>query len=256
MKTKHHPILSASVNQRAGLATLVVALLALSLSPVQAVCSHWDVSGKWNIEQENPTAKVELDLTQTGKEVTGTAKYNGAPGKVKGTMVGGDINIEIHVANQKHVFRGEVGTGGAAGVNTAPGASAPTIWYSTTPMKCVEAPPATTGEAPESAGSESTVAPATPEAPAAAAKGKIWANPHYPTVAAGQTEGSAMLTWNAGPDHAQAEVWLKIDEEEEKLVVKQSKGSQQVKVKPNKVYLYILKDSGEQIDSVTVVAVN
>ena len=158
-------------------------IFGLTLPPsVDAVCPQWDVSGKWNIEQENPTAHVELDLKQSGTEVTGTAKYNGAPGKVKGTVVGDDFNVEISDATGKHVFSGKIGPGRVAGVTTAPGASEPTVWYSTSEMKCVEAAPGTQVGAidpnrPQSAGSTSS----------AAAAGKIFANPHYPTVAAGQT---------------------------------------------------------------------
>ena len=51
-------------------------------------------------------------------------------------------------------------------------------------------------------------------------------------------------------------MWVKIDEEKETLLVEQAKGSRQVSLKPNKVYLYILKDGGRQLDSVTVIAVD
>lgn len=235
----------------AALATLFVALLALSPPSVDAVCPQWDVSGKWNIEQENPTAKAELDLTQNGTEVTGTAKYNGAPGKVKGTVIGDDFNVEISDATGKHVFSGKIGPARIAGANTLPGASAPTVWYSTSAMKCVEAAPGTTTEGPKPTDPASAVA----ETPQAQSAGKIWANPHYATVPAGKTEGTTTLSWDGGGDHPQAGVWVKVDDETEKLVVQQGKGSRQVQVKPNKVYLYILKDSGRQLDSVTVIAV-
>lgn len=123
----------------AGLAILIVALLALS-PPVNAGCKQWDVSGKWNIEQENPTAHVELDLKQSGTEITGTARYDGTPGKVKGTIVGEDFNVEISTATGSHLFRGVVGPARIAGATS--GASELKIWYSTSAMKCVaEGPP-------------------------------------------------------------------------------------------------------------------
>lgn len=239
----------------AALATLIAALLAFSLSPAEAVCPQWDVSGKWSIEQENPAAHVELDLSQSGTEVTGTAKYNGAPSQVKGTIVGDDFSVEITDTTGKHVFRGTVGPGRIAGVTSIPGASEPTVWYSTSAMKCVEAGPATTSEAPKSP-SLGSAATASQQAGTSAAAGKIWANPHYATVPAGQAEGTTTLTWDGGRDHPHAEVWLKVDDETEKLVVQQAKGSRQVQVRPNKIYLYILKDSGQQLDSVTVMALN
>src|SRR3954447_9813949 len=92
-----------------GVVIFFVALLTLSISPVKALCTQWDVSGKWNIEQENPTAHVELDLKQSGTEITGTATYDGVTGKVKGTIVGEDFNKEISGATGQHVFRGVVG---------------------------------------------------------------------------------------------------------------------------------------------------
>lgn len=121
-----------------GLAILVGALLAISSSPALALCVRWDVSGKWNIEQESPTAHVEVDLTQNGTEITGTARYNGQPGTVKGTLVGQDFSVEISSPTWKHVFRGVVGPERIAGVMRIEGASDPIIWYSTTAMKCVE----------------------------------------------------------------------------------------------------------------------
>lgn len=124
-----------------GLATLVVALLVLSPSLVEALCVKWDVSGKWKIEQELPTAHIEMDVSQNGTEITGTATYDGQPGKVKGTIVGQDFNVEISGTTWKHVFRGVVGPERIAGVMRVEGASEPTIWYSTTAMKCVEEGP-------------------------------------------------------------------------------------------------------------------
>jgi hypothetical protein len=235
--------------------TFVVAILALLPFSVEAVCPHWDVSGKWDIEQENPTAKVEMDVTQTGTEVTGTAKYNGTPGKVKGTVVGDDFRVEIQVGNAKHVFSGEVGPARIAGVSSAAGAPMPTVWYSTIPMKCVDAPPGTSSAAQRPRGSTSSDE-AAPQKPSSADAGKIWANPQMPLLSPGEAEGKTTLSWDAGQNHPNAEVWLKIDEEEEKLVVKQAKGTREEHLKANKVYYYILKDAGKQLDSLTVIASN
>ena len=116
-------------------ALTVALLLALSPSPVEALCVEWDVSGKWNIEQEHPTAHVEMDVKQTGTEITGTANYNGVPGKVKGTLVGEDFNVEISTATGSYVFRGVVGPERIAGAILVE--SEMKVWYSTTAMKCV-----------------------------------------------------------------------------------------------------------------------
>ena len=134
-------------------------VLALSGSSAGAGCPHWDVSGKWEIQQENPTATVELDLIQRGNEVTGTARYNGAEGKVKGTVVGDDFSVEISEPKGKHAFSGSIGPGRIAGVIFLPGASAPTVWYSTTAMRCGEPGPASSSAAPKSAAPESAANP-------------------------------------------------------------------------------------------------
>jgi hypothetical protein len=229
------------------------AVFALLPASLEAVCPHWDVSGKWNIQQENPTVHVELDLTQSGTEVIGAAKYNGAPGKVKGTVVGDDFNVEIELANAKHLFSGSIGPARIAGVSSLPVAGKPTVWYSTTPMKCVERAPGTDSAGQKTAGSTSS-SDAGAQKPSSAAAGKIWANPQMPLLSLGQTEGKTTLTWDAGQNHPNAEVWLKIDDENEKLVVKQAKGSREERLKPNKVYYYILKNAGQQLDSLTVIA--
>ena len=235
---------------RAALGGLALALFATS---VEATCPQWDVSGQWNIEQENPTLRVELDLIQRSTEFTGTAKFNGAAGKAKGTIVGADFKLEIEVGGAKHVFRGEVGPARIAGVSSAPGAPRPTIWYSTREMKCVDAAPSAESAAENSSASASS-ATATDEKQNRRGAGKIWANPQVTTVPAGQVEGKTTLTWDAGAKHLNAEVWLKIDDEDEKLLVKQAKGSREERLKPNKVYFYMLKDRGEQLDSLTVIA--
>ena len=120
-----------------GLATFIIVLSALSPFAVEALCVRWDVRGKWKIEQENPIAHIEVDLRQSGTEITGTATYDGQPGKVKGTLVGENFNVEISGATWKHVFRGVVGPERIAGVMRE-GEGEPRIWYSTTAMNCVE----------------------------------------------------------------------------------------------------------------------
>ncbi len=68
----------------------------------------------------------------------------------------------------------------------------------------------------------------------------------------GQTPGTKTLTWDGGPDHPYAEVWVKVDDQDEKFVVEKGKGTREVTVEPGNTYLYILTDSGKQLATVSV----
>ena len=63
----------------------------------------------------------------------------------------------------------------------------------------------------------------------------------------GQAPGTQTLTWDGGPDHPYAEVWVSVDGGQERKVVEQGKGTRQVSVEPGKTYRYILTDSGQQL---------
>lgn len=55
--------------------------------------------------------------------------------------------------------------------------------------------------------------------------------------------GLAPLQWDAGPDHPNAEVWVKIgDSRERTIFAKQAKGSQQIQVTRGVMYTYALMD--------------
>ena len=81
---------------------------------------------------------------------------------------------------------------------------------------------------------------------------KITASPSVVTIPAGQTTGTTTLTWDAGPNHPYAEVWVTVDGGDERKIVEQGKGSRQVQVKAGKTYLYILTDSGKRLATTTV----
>ena len=81
---------------------------------------------------------------------------------------------------------------------------------------------------------------------------KITASPSVVTIPAGQTTGTTTLTWDAGPNHPYAEVWVTVDGGDERKIVEQGKGSRQVQVRAGKTYLYILTDSGKQLATTTV----
>ena len=71
----------------------------------------------------------------------------------------------------------------------------------------------------------------------------------------GALSGSAVLTWDGGPDHPYAELWVKVNGADETFVVEQGKGSRQVTAELGKAYLYILTDAGKTLATVAVVLV-
>jgi hypothetical protein len=82
----------------------------------------------------------------------------------------------------------------------------------------------------------------------------ITATPRVVTIPGGQGTGSTTLTWDGGPEHRYAEVWVGVNGEDPTFLVEQGKGSRKVTVEPGKTYLYILTDSGQQLSTVTVKA--
>jgi hypothetical protein len=65
--------------------------------------------------------------------------------------------------------------------------------------------------------------------------------------------GSAVLTWDAGPGHPNAELWVSYNGSRERTVVaKQPKGAQQAQVQRGFVYTYILMDGRNVLATTTV----
>ena len=71
----------------------------------------------------------------------------------------------------------------------------------------------------------------------------------------GAPSGFAVLTWDGGPDHPYAEVWVKVNGGDETKIVEQGKGGRQVIGELGKTYLYILTDDGKTLATVGVVFV-
>lgn len=82
----------------------------------------------------------------------------------------------------------------------------------------------------------------------------IAASPNTVPVGPGQSSGTTTLTWDGGAAHPYAEVWVKVDDNDETFVVEQGKGSRRVTIELGKTYLYILTDFGKTLATVTVTA--
>lgn len=66
--------------------------------------------------------------------------------------------------------------------------------------------------------------------------------------------GSAVLQWDAGAGHPNAELWVQYNNSRERvLFVKQPKGAQQVQVQRGLVYTYVLMDGRNVLATTTVV---
>lgn len=127
-----------------------------------------------------------------------------------------------------------------APTQTAPTQTAPPTQPTTAPAEptnTASPPPATTGTQPP---------PDTMNVPG------IMASPNNIALVNGKGQGKTTLTWDAGEDHPNAEVWVKVDDQDETKVVAQGKGTLQVAVVPFKTYVYTLKDAGKTLASVTV----
>ena len=69
---------------------------------------------------------------------------------------------------------------------------------------------------------------------------------------AGRTSGTVTLEWDGGKDHRYAEVWVRVDENDETFIVEQGRGIRNVKVEFGKSYEFKLSDSNVLLASVKV----
>lgn len=221
---------------------------------------------------------IPVNLRQKGKVVTGTAThmayYNpegkvfGAERKVEGsidgTVVGDEFNVQIYWPDGLvGVYRGKIGPQGRI-EGTTYDKNKPSInatWYSNRVMTCDEAKPVIkASDVLKYTGKTAPPAP-TPrrQGPPVKSTGKRPMVPSAPATVPriiafnkpGQPPGTQTLTWDGGPEHPYAEVWVKVGDEDEVKVVEQGKGSRQITVEPGKEYLYILTDSGQRLATTT-----
>ena len=80
----------------------------------------------------------------------------------------------------------------------------------------------------------------------------IYALSNPVVIASGQTSGTVTLVWDGGKDHPYAEVWIRVDQNDETFIVEQGKGTRNVKVELGKSYEFKLSDSNVLLASVRV----
>lgn len=221
---------------------LVLAVLAVAAS---AQCTQWDGSGEWNMEVTSGPRKgyvARVSFRQAGKNISGTVVGSGlGEAKVSNGSFDGD-KFGVYLlwdgkdaqGSNVEIFAGMIGTNGLIkGTATLFGdRSGKAEWSSSRAMKCSGRSIRGTGRAP-TAGS--------PSVPHVIAFNKP-----------GQPAGTRTLSWDAGPGHPYAELWVKVGNEDEIFVVEQGKGTRQVTVEPGKEYLYILTDAGKRLATAAI----
>jgi hypothetical protein len=276
----------ATASRFESLAGMIVALLffmtVLALSPnsANAQCSQWNVSGDWVIVQRE--RYVTFSITQKGNIVTGKAlsylqiRKNSDPkyhGDVDGTVKGDDFVVHVYWDNNViGVYTGKISLTGKLEGKTYDQAnpSSKIPWYSDKSFVCPAPPPIpkvfkTTGHPkvdppPPPAKTVKTTgrpaaAPVANDNAAAPAPMKvpgIIASLNNATIPAGKSSGKTTITWNGGRAHPYAEVWVKVDDQDETKVIEAGKGSLEATIVPGKTYVYILTDAGKTLDTVTV----
>lgn len=240
---------------------LVAFVLALLPVSAGAQCSTgWDASGEWQIIQRGQPYPFSMKLEQKGKVITGAVRTVMVDeglwrldGRVDGTIEGNSFNIMIYWLNDATgVYNGRVMPSGRldgeAYEKRSPNVRH--IWHSEGVLKCAPPPPVTP-KVIRSSGRKPTTAPSPPPAP-----------PKPPFVFASQAVfqvpfapmGFVVLTWDAGPDHPAAELWLKTSGGAT-TVAKHGKGGLQVPVERGRAYEYmVVTEAGKILAGATFVA--
>jgi hypothetical protein len=212
-----------------------------------------------------------MNLKQNGKSFTGTAHYEFYPGKhlfegpdsqfgeVDGTIDGDRFHAKIFWRyGETGVYDGKVSPQGRiegkAYIKQDPNnAARKCTWYSNERMECAGGAAAAPTPKPIHKTARGPVAStsAAPEKEKAAGQPTISANPTSVNIPAGRDHGNTTITWDGGPEHPYAEVWVKTEGEDEKRILESGKGSQPMRVEPGR-NIFILTDSGNTLATVEV----
>jgi len=259
----------------AGLGGLFCAICVLLPSPAKAECRQWYAGFEWSLKQGD--LEVFVDLQQSGKNLSGIAAYRTTrskdrglfvpdgivkvdrKGKVAGTIDGTNITLDMEWEDGSGGFyTGVIGATGIIRGTVNVDKENPTnkwSWVSRKPMFCADKADKKPKPTPSA-----TPAPASPKRlikSSGKSQTETSSSAGVPRIAAFNKPGQAgtqILTWDGGPDHPYAEVWVKVDGADETKVVEQGKGTRQMTVEAGKTYQYILTDSGQQLATTSVQA--
>lgn len=80
----------------------------------------------------------------------------------------------------------------------------------------------------------------------------IYALSNPVVIPAGQSSGTVTLVWDGGKDHPYAEVWVRVDQNDETFIIEKGKGTRNSTVEFGKSYEFKLSDSNVLLASVRV----
>ena len=80
----------------------------------------------------------------------------------------------------------------------------------------------------------------------------IYALSNHIVIPPDQTSGTVTLVWDGGKDHPYAEVWIRVDQNDETFIVEQGKGTRNEKVEFGRSYEFKLSDANVLLASVRV----
>lgn len=269
----NHDGLRMTLNSRlrrqvlAVLAPLLCSLLfaaVVALMPISATaqCTNWDASGVWEIKQRGLDYGILVTLQQNGRVLIGSANIstnlNYGPVNADGTIDGDSLYLQIFWQDRTvGVYNGKFLPSGRL-EGTGYEKMTPNIthmWHSQNPLKCapppvVKQPPPPKPKPIKSSGKAKT-APAPPPSPMKV-PGIVASQAFFPVSSI--PTGTVVLTWDGGPDHPYAEVWVKVNNGDDTFVVEQGKGVRQVTVERGRFYTYILTDAGKTLSTVSFIA--
>jgi hypothetical protein len=234
----------------------VIVLLPIS---TRAQCSDWTAAGEWRLMQGTRGFgfdPVDLQLEQKGTAISGTASRRaiGVHGPVSGTLNGDTLSLEIAWSDgQTSVYTSKVlPTGKLQGeMYYKDSGKVNDPWYSEGELACKTLiggrsigssgrGPRLPGNAPVQTGASLL------KGPVLVASQAVFPTPYTST-------GFVVLTWDAGPDHPNADIWFKSGRERV-LLMKQPKGGQQIVVQRGQMYEYVLMDGRTVLATATFVA--
>jgi len=238
-------------------AVLILAVAFLSSFDALAQCGQRDVSGRWKIHIKSSVATAEVvDLKQSGGTVTGRVGTDVSVNlvalfaTVTGNVDGEKINLSVEWTNDRYKitesFDGKFAEDGrVSGTGQIWALAGPVLveWTSDRPMPCLFKKVGSLGvkRTDPAGGSGSTNRPVF-----------IVASPNNIILPPGMGIGQTTLSWDAGPDHPYAEVWVRVDGQDATKVLERGNGTLPVVVEPGKTYIYILTDAGTTLATVTV----
>jgi hypothetical protein len=173
-----------------------------------------------------------MSLKGTAGYVTNLGKY--LKGTIHGVIQNNNCNFVIlWESGDRSSYEGKIASDGRAeGLQySVKNPSAKFHWYFTSPLQCAGATAAVTPRPIKTIGKG--VGPSTAAVPPPVTQTNvpgIAANPTTVSIPAGQSEGTATLTWDAGPAHPYAEVWVQVDGGDAQFVVERAKGTRSVTV--------------------------